>query len=139
MIEDEENDEFEIPIEIHENEVAYDPQNADEPQNKEKSHTKQDNNMKNNNVPETLEPKVEKQEARNEEEINNSDDENYDENDKQSFLYIKGRDMDITSVSAYRAVQQIEEALRRKPTVIKINQCQLVQLGLRVHCNNREE
>ena len=62
------------------------------------------------------------------------DDANEEEEDKESFLYIKGKDFDITQVSAYRVVQQIEEALqRRKPIVTKINRC------LRVTCHNHEE
>ena len=54
--------------------------------------------------------------------------------DFESFLYIKGKDFDITQVSALRAVQQIGEALQRnKPSVIRINRC------LRVRCLSHEE
>lgn len=55
------------------------------------------------------------------------------ESDKESFLYIKGKETDITHVSAFRAMHQIEDALRRKPTVTKVNRC------LRVTCQTHEE
>ena len=79
------------------------------------------------------EQEAEQRKARSEE--NKKNDEDGDEDgDKESLPYIKGKDFNITQVSAFRAVQQIEEALRRrKPTVTKVNQC------LRVTCQNREE
>ena len=64
------------------------------------------------------------------------DEEGEEENNTEeieSFFYIKGHEIDITSLSPYRVMAQISELLQREPKMTKVNRC------LRVTCHNQTE
>lgn len=60
-------------------------------------------------------------------------DEDNEEEEVESFLYIKGTSNDITALSPLRVMGTIFEILHRNPNVVKVNR------SLRVTCNNKSE
>ena len=60
-------------------------------------------------------------------------DSDQEDGDRESFLYLKCTDIDITSLSAYRVTEQVCNVLYSVTKLVQVNRC------LRVTCISREE